>query len=232
MDFMKLLKSIEELLYELISWFVFYPLTFWRIVLHPIAMLSYAQKELTEKDEDQFDDAVSPPILLVLTLVILHVVEGALNQAWAAALPELFQDDRNLLIFRAVSFSLFPLLFATVGLRAGGARLTRKLLKPAFYSQSYATVPFVLAVSFGMQLIGRGGSPALQLSGTGLMIAGATWYLGVQTKWLTKTIKVSPARALAAALGLFLTALFMLLIVVVGVGLTTHKLVLLGTEAG
>ncbi|SFV34632.1 hypothetical protein SAMN05216456_1952 [Devosia crocina] len=31
MDFMKLLKSIEELLYELITWFVFYPLTLWRI---------------------------------------------------------------------------------------------------------------------------------------------------------------------------------------------------------
>ena len=96
MDFMKLLKSIEELLYELISWFVFYPLTFWRIVVRPIAMLSYAQKELTERQDEQFDDAVSPPILLVLTLVMLHIVEGVVNQAWASSLPALFQDELGL----------------------------------------------------------------------------------------------------------------------------------------
>ena len=70
MDFMKLLKSIEELLYELISWFVFYPLTFWRIVRHPIATLSYAQKELTEKSENQFDDAVSPPSVVAGTSAV------------------------------------------------------------------------------------------------------------------------------------------------------------------
>lgn len=224
MDFMKLLKSIEELLYELISWFVFYPLTFWRIVVHPIAMLSYAQKELTEKADDQFDDAVSPPILLVLTLVMLHVVEGALNQAWAAALPSLFQDDRNLLIFRAVSFSLFPLLFATMGLRASGARLTRKILKPAFYSQSYATVPFVLAASIGAQLSGHPTSWSASAVGAGFILAGTGWYLAVETAWLAKTTQVPVWRAFATALGLFVAALFLLILIGLGVGLTATRL--------
>ena len=223
MDFMKLLKSIEELLYELISWFVFYPLTLYRILMHPIAMLGYAQKELSEKDDDQFDDAVSPPILLVLTLVMLHVVEGVIDQAWASVLPALFQDDRNLLIFRAVAFSLFPLLYATVGLQAGGARLTRKVLRPAFYSQSYATVPFVLAVSVGLQLINRGGTPLAHMSGAGLMLVGSTWYLGVETKWLSKTLKVSVVKAFAIALALFLTTLLLLLFVALGVAFAAYQ---------
>lgn len=223
MDFMKLLKSIEELLYELISWFVFYPLTFWRIVVRPIAMLSYAQKELTERQDQQFDDAVSPPILLVLTLVMLHIVEGAVNQAWASALPVLFRDDRNLLIFRAVSFSMFPLLFATAGLRTGGARLTRTTLRPAFYSQSYATVPFVLAVSIGLQLVGLVGSP-LRILGLGFIAVGSGWYLAVEIAWLRLTAKMSLAKATALSVGLFLVAVFMLVLVALVVSLTATKL--------
>ena len=222
MDFMKLLKSIEELLYELISWFVFYPLTLWRIVVHPIAMLSYAQKELTEKDEDQFDDAVSPPILLVLTLVMLHVVESMVNQAWASVLPSLFQDDRNLLIFRAVSFSLFPLLYATVGLRAAGARLTRTTLRPAFYSQSYATVPFVLTVSIGMQLTAHASSSTAQLFGACFIVTGAGWYLAVETIWLAKALRASKPKAFAIALALFVTTIFLLVLVLLAVGLTAE----------
>lgn len=223
MDFMKLLKSIEELLYELISWFVFYPMTFWRIVVRPIAMLSYAQKELTERQDQQFDDAVSPPILLVLTLVMLHIAEGVFNQAWASALPALFQDDRNLLIFRAVSFSLFPLLYATVGLRTGGARLTRTTLRPAFYSQSYATVPFVLAASIGLQLAGQL-SPPLRMLGLGSIALGAGWYLAVEIAWLRKTANMSFAKATVMSVGLFLVAVFMLLLVALVVSLTATNL--------
>lgn len=224
MDFMKLLKSIEELLYELLSWLVFYPLTFWRIVVHPIAMLSYAQKELTEKEDAQFDDAVSPPILLVLTLVMLHLVEGAVNQAWASALPFLFQDDRNLLIFRAVSFSLFPLLYATFGLRASGARLTRTTLRPAFYSQSYATVPFVLVASIGMQLAGHATSSTAQLLGGLAILAGMAWYLAVETVWLSKALPASRAKAFFIALGLFALTTVLLVLVALCVGFTATRL--------
>lgn len=225
MDFMKLLKSIEELLYELISWFVFYPLTLFRIVVRPVAMLSYAQKELTEKEDDQFDDAVSPPILLVLTLVMLHAVESVINQAWASALPALFRDDRNLLIFRAVTFSLFPLMYATAGLKAGGARLTRKVLKPAFYSQSYATVPFVLAASTGIQLASQTGSDAARLSGFGFLMVGTAWYLAVETAWLSKVTQTSRIKSFAVTLGLFVLTLILLVLVALVVGLGATQLV-------
>lgn len=223
MDFMKLLKSIEELLYELISWFVFYPLTFWRIVRHPIATLSYAQKELTEKSENQFDDAVSPPILLLLTLVMLHVLEGATDQIAVQLLPALFQDDRNLLILRAVTFSLFPLLYATAGLRAGRGRMTKALLRPAFYSQSYAVVPFVMAASIGLQVITYSGSALARQCGGSLLIAGVVWYLGVETNWLSKTIKISLLKAFAIALGLFLLTLVLLVFVALGIGIVSPQ---------
>jgi len=219
MDFMKLLKSIEELLYELITWFVFYPLTFWRIIRHPIVMLTYAQKELSTKDGVQFDDAVSPPILLLLTLVLLHVTEGMLSRAPTAILPTLLQDDRNLLLFRALAFSLFPLLYATIGLRVGGARLTRSTLKPAFYSQSYATVPFVLALNASTQLLSHG-----QQLGWLLMVAGIVWYVAVETVWLATSRKMSRVAAFFLTLAVLLTGMIALILVAVAVAISTGRI--------
>lgn len=222
MDFMKLLKSIEELLYELITWFVFYPLTFWRIVTRPITMLAYAQNELTEKEEAQFDDAVSPPILLLLTLVLLHVLEGL--RPSSDVLPALFQDDRNLLVFRALAFSLFPLLFATFRLRITGARLTRTTLKPAFYSQSYATVPLVLAFSGGVQLLAYGQAwPGGALWGSAFILAGICWYLAVETVWLSGNSKMSRLRSFFVTLGIFLAALVILIVVALLVALAARQ---------
>lgn len=221
---MKLLKSIEELLYELITWFVFYPLTFWRIVTRPIAMLTYAQQELTEKDDAQFDDAVSPPILLLLTLVILHVLEAVFSRD-TAVLPVLLQDDRNLLVFRALAFSLFPLLFATLRLRLTGARLTRTTLKPAFYSQSYATVPLVLAFSVGMQLLGASDRLAGGwVWGAALALGGIFWYLAVETVWFSRNGEMSRLRALVMTLGIFFAAVLTLLVVAAAVALATAEL--------
>jgi len=222
MDFMKLLKSIEELLYELITWFVFYPLTLWRIVRHPITMLSYAQNELTEKDADQFDDAVSPPILLILTLFMLHLLESAVNNAWAGALPTIFQDDRNLLIFRALLFSLFPLLYATASLRARKARMTRKTLKPAFYSQSYATVPFVLSLTIAMRLIPL--NALLGAVGWTILAVAMGWYLSVQTVWFAKLDGMSRAKSFVLATSLFLGAVILVIIVALAASVTAQAL--------
>jgi hypothetical protein len=46
MDFMRVLRSFEELLYEVASWLVFYPLTMWKALRRPQAMMRYADAEL------------------------------------------------------------------------------------------------------------------------------------------------------------------------------------------
>lgn len=40
MNFVQWLNSLDELLYELVGWLVFFPVTLWRILLHPLAVLS------------------------------------------------------------------------------------------------------------------------------------------------------------------------------------------------
>jgi len=211
MDFMKLLKSLEELLYELISWFVFYPLTLWRIVRRPLYMLSYAERQLLEDEDHQFDDGLSPPVLLLISLIVLHSVGQVIDPAGEHVLTGLLADDWNLLVFRAVAFSLFPLVFGIIQLRANRARLTRTTFKPIFYSQCYAAVPFVVMVSLGLQFFSGEPSDAMMWAGTLVFAVGLIWYVVVETLWLAQSAKLHRgksalivAAALVCALPLFL----------------------------
>ena len=207
---MKLLKSIEELLYELVTWFLFYPLTLWRIVVHPQRMLSYAEEELGGPAGSQFDDAVSPPILLLLTLVILHGSAGLINPLSTTILPGFLGDDRNLLVFRTVAFSLLPLLFALLQVRLRAARTTRSILKPAFYSQSFAAVPFVMGFSIGLNLMLVHSS--VSLLGAAIVCTATIWFLGVETIWLSHSANRSRISSFATALGTLLIALVLILL--------------------
>ena len=59
MDFMRLLKSLEEALYEIVTWLLFYPLTMWRSIFHPQAMMRYADAELFDATEEQYTDTLA-----------------------------------------------------------------------------------------------------------------------------------------------------------------------------
>jgi hypothetical protein len=46
MDFLKLIQSLDELLYEIMSWLIFYPVTLWRTLTKPLTMMTYSEVEL------------------------------------------------------------------------------------------------------------------------------------------------------------------------------------------
>lgn len=219
MDFMKLLKSLEELLYELISWFIFYPVTLWRIIRKPLAMFAYAERQLQEDEDRQFDDAVSPPILLLISLIVLHGVGMVWAPAGQHALSGILADDWNLLVFRAVGFSLFPLVFGLIQLKAGKARLSRITFKPIFYSQCYATVPFIVALSLGLLLASYHAlSIGMVAFGAAVFLAGLIWYAVVETLWLAQDARMKRGRAAVIVAVTLVCAVpcFFLLVALVG----------------
>lgn len=197
---MRLLKSVEELLYELVTWILFYPLTLWRCIRRPVPMMIYAGAELGDSDAERYDDALSPPIFLLLTLFIAHIIGLQFGVQSTAVLPDIFADERNLLFFRAIAFSLFPLLLALRDVRRRGARLTRKTLQPVFYSQCYAAAPFILTINLAL-IVGQHGNPAAILAGIAILVLGLVWYVRTEASWLMQDGVTGSARAhLAAAL--------------------------------
>jgi hypothetical protein len=209
MDFTNLLKAIEEFLYELVAWVIFYPLTLFRTATRPLDMMRYAERELGDKLDEQYDDALSPPIFLVITLLLAHLIQMAIEPALPGVMPEVFRDERNLLLFRAIALSLFPLLLAFGTVRRRGAKLTRKSLRPAFYAQCFVAGPFILMAYLGLAIGlhgGIAGVAGLVISGLGLL-----WYGGVQTVWLM-SLGVGGVRAGLSVAGTLLLGLIAVLV--------------------
>ncbi|ANU08529.1 hypothetical protein [Paraurantiacibacter namhicola] len=207
MDFMKIIKSLEQLLYELMVWLVFYPLTMARAIFHPLRLMDYADDELDDEDEDRYSDTLSPPIFLAITLALIHVVEVA--EGWNLTTEGLLADDRNLIAFRLVAFSLFPLMLSLRMLRAKGVALDRKTLRMPFYGQCFIAGPFALGIDSATLTIAGG----LHLGIAWLIVIAVTaWYLAVQTLWLRSALRAGWLRSFGNAVRGFVEALAIILI--------------------
>ncbi len=204
MDFMKLLKSLEELLYELVSWLLFYPLTMWRSVVRPLGMMRYADNELADQTEDQYEDTLSPPLFLLITLLLSQGLSGALPSDYdpTTAAAELGSGS-NLLIARGVIFGIYPLCMAVTLLRSKKVRITRDTLRAPFFSQCYVAAPFAFVLVLGVDFFSM---PHRQAFSAGLFtVSVATiWYAQAQVRWFMRDLGIGFGKAT----GIFMIALF------------------------
>lgn len=152
---MKLLKSLDELLYELVSWLLFYPVTMWRSLMTPLRMMRYADTELADRPEDQYEDSLSPPLFLLITLLLSQGLSSGIPSVIdpSAAVKQLGSAS-NLLIARGVIFGIFPPCLAGTILRWKAVKMTRNSLRPPFFSQCYVAAPFAFMLVLGIDLIG------------------------------------------------------------------------------
>jgi hypothetical protein len=210
-DFLKIIRSLEELLYEVMTWLVFYPRTMWRIAIRPLETASYSEREQTDAAAEPYTDTLSPPLLLMLTLLIAHGLGlglGAKGLETDSAIGKtLFGSAQNLLMLRALAFSIFPLTAATTLLRRRRLAIDRTTLRGPFFSQCYLTAPFALAVSSGMVLM-RTQAGAAKPAGAAIALLGLAWYLAVETRWFQRQLELPAGRALLVGLWAFARAVF------------------------
>ena len=210
MNFFHFLKSLDDLLYEVVSWLAFYPVTLWRSLRRPIAMMHYAAKELERDDADRFGDALSPPIFLLLTVLVAHALELALVGESklvtdTKGVAAVISDDTSLILLRLVAFSTFPLIFAVRSVRARGVLLTRRSLEPDFFSQCYVNAPFALLVSLAATAWQWPQEPVRTFAAV-LTVLSTFAFLGIETVWLRGTLRVGTVRAAGHAVVSFAAA--------------------------
>lgn len=208
---MKWLNSLDELLYEVMSWLIFFPLTLWRAIAHPLRMMEYADFELRDDETRQFEDTLSPPLFLLIALLISHGVALALGETDNAILQDnhglasLVSDDSSLLILRLGVFSLFPLIYGALLLRSKRVRITRPALKAPFYAQCYAAAPFALLLGVGTDFATQGGGTLARWGGGAIALA-VLWYLVVQAAWFRHHLPAGYVRGAAYSIIGFLLA--------------------------
>lgn len=218
MDLMKLLRSLEEFVFETIALLFFYPKTLLRITLKPLQTMQYAEQEEATVKGNPYDDAVSPPLLLLLTLLIANGVGLALHVPQPPdATPlarALLDSPQNLLMFRSLLFSIIPLSAAVLLLRGLRQNVSRTSLRQPFFAQCYLASPFALVVSLAM-IVGQTSVPGAGITGTIACLLAFAWLVVVQSIWLRRRLDTSRFKALALSLGLVAWACVCLITVVV-----------------
>lgn len=223
MDLMRLLRSLEELLYELTSWMVFFPRTLWLTLTQPTRMMDYGALEATDdgKKVDPYRATITPPLFLLLALLAAHGVELLLVPAslllGGARYTQPGLDSRqNILLFRGVAFSLFPLLLAVRTLRRRGIDIDRDTLKPPFYAQCFVAAPFAFVVSSAAAVQRMEGYAWTDAAWAVLTIGAFVWLLVVETRWFRRHLELSTARAaLTAGIAIVQATILALLMVVI-----------------
>ncbi len=217
MDFMKIIESLDEALYTVMGWLVFYPITLSRALVRPLRMMAYADREVSDSPEQQYDDAIRPPLFLFLTLLISHGIENAVigeNPLMKDrhGLSALVDSDLALLTMRLIMFSLFTLMMAVRLLRRQGVRLTHENLRRPFYGQCFITAPLALLVGLGALSLDAL-HPFLLWGGRALTLTALIWYIAVQTIWFARKLNISlfAGFAQAAMAMIYATMMFVVL---------------------
>ena len=217
MDLLKILRSFEEFLFEAVSWLVFYPLTLWRILRGPMAAMDYSDREQGDSEEHRYDDALSPPLFLLATIVLANLLAMALHIPPPPESSELtktlFASQQNLILFRSLAFSLVPLVAAVTLLRHEKKRVSRETLRAPFYAQCYLAAVCAACVSVGGAIFQRPELP--NAVGAAIMLGGAAWFLFVQAHWFARRLNVSTAKGAGIAVWAAVRAVIYLFAIVI-----------------
>lgn len=219
MDLVKILRSLEEFLYELLSWLVFYPRTLWRILRNPAGVSRYTRQQLQQPPSEQFLEMVSPVLTLILSILFAHGIEmvaqvPVVDEHASPIATTIFGTYQGLLLGRGVSYGLYSLVAAVWVMTRVRTRIDRNTLREPFFIQSYLVSPFALLCSTGSVMV-RTSNPGLLLAGAVLAVAITAWYLWAQTTTYRALLNIGVARAFAyAAISFLLVTLFLGLVAI------------------
>ena len=149
MNFLDILKSIEQAIYEIALWLILIPITIFKILARPAAVPEYIRAELMKEDKKQFQDRMSP---LMLWLLMVVVPGYMFIKYFYPDLPAyLTAKPENYLFYIAitcVSILLTPALLIHALQRK---KFDRESFKESFYVQCYiqAPVSFLLILLIG-----------------------------------------------------------------------------------
>ncbi len=181
MDFSAIVKQIEQFIFELLMWVIFYPYTLIRVIFRPTRMLRYVTSQISADPDEAFGSAIRPPLFLFLCIALGSVIAPiAAEQSEALAATEagrwLTASWVNLLAFRTLGYSVFALTGALLFDLITPNEVTRSSLKLPFYQQCYVCGPFALGFSPALVRLDSGEEMLLLV-----LLALQIWLVAVQT---------------------------------------------------
>ena len=154
MDLIKLLRSVEELIYEVALWVLLYPRTLAQALFFPSWIQPYVAGEWLRDERDRFDGFLSPPLVLAVSVMIPFVIFLDSMQPMRArpsasdgqTLRTTLSSPQNLYVYYLIGTVTAPLGFAWALTSERRQRISRVTLKRHFYAQCLIASPMALLV--------------------------------------------------------------------------------------
>ena len=88
-------------------------------------MMTYADSQLKLTEDEQYAAALSPPLSLALSLILIHGLSLALGETYALVasrqdLAGLVDSDAGVIAIRVLAFAFLPLIMARNAVRQRG----------------------------------------------------------------------------------------------------------------
>lgn len=154
MDVLKIIESIEELLYRIALWIVLFPRTLWFILSRPNQIYPYVAAELEKEPDKRFEEFMSPVLFWVFAALIPHMMlldllaglsdsRVASESLWVKFMHAPWST--RLTVVSVVALAA-PLGFSVRALRDLSISLNRNTLRLPFMIQCYCFTPAYIAL--------------------------------------------------------------------------------------
>ena len=159
MEIFRLVKALEELVFEVSFWLLSYPKSLLKVIVHPDWVPRYITNELAKEEQERFDGYMSPALFYALSIVIavaprFEAISGFYESVVTIPLLRLAVGSPDVLVATAAMILVVcPLAFAWVAGAVSQMQISRSSLRLSLLSQFFIAGPFVLVMShsFGFE---------------------------------------------------------------------------------
>lgn len=165
-------------------------------------MTGYASAQLASQSETRFSEAISPPLLLILCVLLSHFIDLAVRnpspEAEIGLGAMVLSSEQNLLLYRTIAFGVWSLAGAVYLLIRTHKPVDRETLRAPFYEQCYLVAPFAFTMSISLTMIALN-QPWALLVAVAIFTVATLWFWFVQAVWFRTRASLSLWRSVAAA---------------------------------
>jgi hypothetical protein len=141
MDFAKLLKSVEDAVYEVMVWLLLLPKTLIRTTFRPKWAMTYIDDEWGKKPDERFDEYLSPVMLWLVSAVIPMTLWFILSRPDIESAQDFLKALSSDIYQVTFYMMLIPFLYIAWMEWLNKKPIRRSALKISFYRHCYALAP-------------------------------------------------------------------------------------------
>lgn len=224
MDFFNIPKLIEQGVYDVMMWILFFPLTVLRMIVSPRRTLRYVREQAAQDHDTAFSDAMRPALFLAIAIIVGSLISpddlDALRAATGSTLGKMvYSSWTSVTAFSMIALCLVPLVGALLLDLLTPGRVSRESLRVPFDQQCYIGAPSILLLTF----FGGIGPALLGLTVSGVAVALVlVWVVVVEYFYFRDNSELCPLVCMALVFATLLGGLVLIVLAALFVSGISH----------